>query len=56
MYINFGLFPPLEVQKPVEGKRFSGKEKARAKKLAMANRALADTKAWLGLETSEAAE
>ena len=56
MNINFGLFPPIEVQKPVEGKRFRGKEKARAKKLAMANRALADTKAWLGLETSEAAE
>ena len=56
MNINFGLFPPIEVQKPVEGKRFRGKEKARAKKLAMANRALADTKAWLGLDASEAAE
>jgi len=47
MNINFGLFPPIEVQKPVEGKRFRGKEKARAKKLAMANRALADTRTWL---------
>lgn len=56
MNINFGLFPPIEVQKPVEGKRFRGKEKARAKKLAMANRALADTKVWLGLDASEAAE
>ena len=56
MNINFGLFPPIEVQKPVEGKRFRGKEKARAKKLAMANRALAATRAWLGLEASEAAE
>ena len=56
MNINFGLFPPIEVQKPVEGKRFRGKEKARAKKLAMANRARADTRAWLGLEASEAAE
>ncbi|MEP3233266.1 MAG: methylenetetrahydrofolate--tRNA-(uracil(54)-C(5))-methyltransferase (FADH(2)-oxidizing) TrmFO [Hyphomicrobiales bacterium] len=56
MNINFGLFPPIEVQKPVDGKRFRGKEKARAKKLAMANRALADTRAWLGLEASEAAE
>ncbi|MEP1442293.1 MAG: methylenetetrahydrofolate--tRNA-(uracil(54)-C(5))-methyltransferase (FADH(2)-oxidizing) TrmFO [Hyphomicrobiales bacterium] len=56
MNINFGLFPPIEVQKPVEGKRFRGKEKARAKKLAMANRALADTKVWLGNGASEAAE
>lgn len=47
MNINFGLFPPIEVPKPEPGKRFRGKEKARAKKMAMAKRALDDTRAWL---------
>ncbi|MCO5158226.1 MAG: methylenetetrahydrofolate--tRNA-(uracil(54)-C(5))-methyltransferase (FADH(2)-oxidizing) TrmFO [Aquamicrobium sp.] len=53
MNVNFGLFPPLEAGtklKPegFEG-RFRGKDKALAKKKALARRALADCRAWLGL-------
>lgn len=58
MNVNFGLFPPLEpgaIEKP-EGRRFRGKEKALAKKQAMARRALADCAAWLGIEQAAAAE
>ena len=50
MNVNFGLFPPLEpgaIQKPEGQKRFRGKEKAIAKKKALAARALADFGAWL---------
>ncbi|MCQ2004336.1 methylenetetrahydrofolate--tRNA-(uracil(54)-C(5))-methyltransferase (FADH(2)-oxidizing) TrmFO [Rhizobium sp. NRK18] len=56
MNINFGLFPELapgSIVKPVEGKRFRGKEKAAMKKRLMAERALADCADWLGLETRE---
>ena len=56
MNINFGLFPPVEVQRPDNGKRFRGKDKARAKKQAMARRALEDTRIWLNREAQEAAE
>jgi methylenetetrahydrofolate--tRNA-(uracil-5-)-methyltransferase len=59
MNVNFGLFPPLDagaIEKP-EGRRFRGKEKALAKKQAMARRALADCAAWLGAErAADAAE
>ncbi|MEM9206192.1 MAG: methylenetetrahydrofolate--tRNA-(uracil(54)-C(5))-methyltransferase (FADH(2)-oxidizing) TrmFO [Pseudomonadota bacterium] len=56
MNVNFGLFPPIEVPKPV-GKRFRGKEKSVARKRAMATRALADFGRWAGIEpVSEAAE
>jgi len=61
MNVNFGLFPPLEAGttlKPegFEG-RFRGKDKAIAKKKALARRALADCRAWLGLAPqSQAAE
>ncbi len=59
MNVNFGLFPPLApgaLQKP-DGRRFRGKEKALAKKKATTARALADCRAWLGLERpAEAAE
>ena len=59
MNVNFGLFPPLDpgaIEKP-EGRRFRGKEKALAKKQAMARRALADCAAWLGIErAADAAE
>ncbi|MCO5145804.1 MAG: methylenetetrahydrofolate--tRNA-(uracil(54)-C(5))-methyltransferase (FADH(2)-oxidizing) TrmFO [Aquamicrobium sp.] len=53
MNVNFGLFPPLEAGtklKPegFEG-RFRGKDKALARKKALARRALADCRAWLGL-------
>lgn len=49
MNVNFGLFPPLErvPTKNAEGGRLRGKEKGRAKKRAMAERALADWAAWL---------
>ena len=45
MNINFGLFPPLEpgaIQRPEGIKRFRGKDKAIAKRAALAARALAD--------------
>ncbi|MCQ0987490.1 methylenetetrahydrofolate--tRNA-(uracil(54)-C(5))-methyltransferase (FADH(2)-oxidizing) TrmFO [Jiella marina] len=51
MNVNFGLFAPLEpgaIKKPEGQKRFRGKEKAIAKKQALASRALADFSAWLG--------
>ncbi|MBB4302156.1 methylenetetrahydrofolate--tRNA-(uracil-5-)-methyltransferase [Rhodobium orientis] len=57
MNVNFGLFPPVEIVKPEGVKRFRGKEKARAKKLALARRALADFSAWLdGAAARTAAE
>lgn len=49
MNINFGLFPPIEVEKK-EGKRLRGKEKILAKKQALTARALADCKTWLNEE------
>lgn len=61
MNVNFGLFPPLEPGtrlKPdgFEG-RFRGKDKALAKKRALSARALADCRAWLGLDgQAQAAE
>ncbi|MGI6852984.1 methylenetetrahydrofolate--tRNA-(uracil(54)-C(5))-methyltransferase (FADH(2)-oxidizing) TrmFO [Mesorhizobium sp. 1B3] len=54
MNINFGLFPAAEVPK-VEGKRLRGKEKSIAKKKAITARALADCRAWLGLDKAAAA-
>lgn len=60
MNINFGLFPPLDpgaIKRPEGGGRFRGKEKAKAKKQAMARRALADCSAWLeSSSTQQAAE
>ena len=53
MNINFGLFPELApgaIQRPENGRRFRGKEKALAKKQLMAERALAACREWLGLE------
>lgn len=50
MNINFGLFPDLEagsIVKPEGVKRFRGKEKAAAKKQALATRALEDCRRWL---------
>ncbi len=61
MNVNFGLFPPLAPGtklKPddFEG-RFRGKDKSVAKKKAMTRRALADCRAWLGVEPAvQAAE
>jgi methylenetetrahydrofolate--tRNA-(uracil-5-)-methyltransferase len=47
MNVNFGLFP--EIAAPThgpDGKKLKGEERGRAKKLAMAERALADLTAW----------
>jgi methylenetetrahydrofolate--tRNA-(uracil-5-)-methyltransferase len=48
MNVNFGLFPPIDAPKKVEGKRLNHSEKAQARKRAYTARALADFKAWLG--------
>ncbi|WP_299470545.1 methylenetetrahydrofolate--tRNA-(uracil(54)-C(5))-methyltransferase (FADH(2)-oxidizing) TrmFO [uncultured Roseibium sp.] len=48
MNVNFGLFPPVEAPtKGDDGKRLKGKEKAKAKKRAMTDRAKADFSDWL---------
>ena len=49
MNINFGLFPPIEAP-PVRGK-----ERGRARKRALAVRALADLDVWLGTASASAA-
>lgn len=49
MNINFGLFPDIETPRTDEsGRRLKGKEKGRARKAAMAKRALADLEEWRG--------
>ena len=53
MNINFGLFPELapgSIVKPEGIKRFRGKDKTIMKRQLMAERALADCKAWLSSE------
>ncbi len=48
MNVNFGLFP--EIAAPThgpDGKKLKGEERGRAKKLAIAERALGDLQAWL---------
>lgn len=55
MNVNYGLFPPVEVDKP-EGKRLRGKEKSVARKRALSARALSDCRQWLGGGFSAAAE
>ena len=48
MNINFGLFPPVEISKPADHEgRWRGKEKGRAKKLAVSRRALEHVETWL---------
>lgn len=58
MNINYGLLPPLEApKKDAEGKRLPNKERGRAKKRLMGERALADLDAWAaGAPALEAAE
>lgn len=47
MNVNFGLFPTVETPtRDEDGKRLKGKEKSRAKKLAMTNRAKEDFARW----------
>ncbi len=48
MNVNFGLFPPIEVPKPADGRRLRGPEKSVARKRALSARALADLAGWLG--------
>jgi methylenetetrahydrofolate--tRNA-(uracil-5-)-methyltransferase len=48
MNINFGLFPPIEAPtRTGDGQRLKGEDRARAKRAAIANRALHDLGAWL---------
>jgi methylenetetrahydrofolate--tRNA-(uracil-5-)-methyltransferase len=59
MNVNFGLFPPVEAPRvDDEGRRLKGKEKGKAKKLAMTRRARADFETWIAsaVPTREAAE
>jgi methylenetetrahydrofolate--tRNA-(uracil-5-)-methyltransferase len=55
MNVNFGLLPPIALEKDASGKRLRGKEKTLAKKQAMAARAIADWKNWLGGQEMQAA-
>jgi methylenetetrahydrofolate--tRNA-(uracil-5-)-methyltransferase len=55
MNINFGLFPPIIVER-VPGKRMSSHDKGIARKKAMSARALGDLDAWLAGQRAEAAE
>lgn len=48
MNVNFGLFPPIETPtKDEDGKRLKGKDKTRAKKRALTDRAKVDFLAWI---------
>lgn len=50
MNVNFGLFPPIDAPTHgPDGKKLKGEERGRAKKLAMAERALGDLAGWLGV-------
>jgi methylenetetrahydrofolate--tRNA-(uracil-5-)-methyltransferase len=56
MNVNFGLFP--EIAAPThgaDGKKLKGEERGRAKKLALAERALADLETWLGTASRDQA-
>lgn len=46
MNVNFGLFPPVTLQKPEGVKRWRGKDKALAKREAISARALAAIEQW----------
>ena len=57
MNVNYGLIPPLAPPKrDAEGRRLGSKEKTRAKKQLVGERALADLAAWLGGPARLAAE
>jgi methylenetetrahydrofolate--tRNA-(uracil-5-)-methyltransferase len=47
MNINFGLMPPPEVPKKIDGVKLSFKDKGAARKRAYTSRAMADFKRWL---------
>jgi len=55
MNVNFGLFPEIEGPRTDEdGRRLKGKERGRAKKRAMARRALGDLAIWLSPQAAAA--
>jgi methylenetetrahydrofolate--tRNA-(uracil-5-)-methyltransferase len=57
MNINYGLLPPLEApRRGADGGRLSAKERGRAKKRLVAERALADLDAWIARPPALAAE
>lgn len=47
MNVNFGLFPPVDMPKKVDGKRLNHSEKAMARKRVYTARAMADFEGWL---------
>jgi methylenetetrahydrofolate--tRNA-(uracil-5-)-methyltransferase len=49
MNINYGLLPPMDApRRDAEGRRLGAKERGRAKKRLMGERALADLESWAG--------
>ncbi len=54
MNINFGLFPPLDVEPSTDGKRLKGADRGLARKRALAARAIRDLNIWLDARTSGA--
>ncbi len=48
MNINYGLFPPIEMPRPEDGKRLKGRDKTVSRKRALSLRALSDLDVWLG--------
>ena len=56
MNVNFGLFPPVDAPKRVEGKRLDHSEKAVTRKRAYTSRAKTDFAVWLGGNVAIAAE
>jgi methylenetetrahydrofolate--tRNA-(uracil-5-)-methyltransferase len=49
MNVNFGLFPDIETPTLAsDGKKLKGEERGRARKLALAERALGDLRTWTG--------
>jgi methylenetetrahydrofolate--tRNA-(uracil-5-)-methyltransferase len=56
MNVNFGLFPPIDKVKVVDGRRLKHAEQAVARKQAYTARALADFDGWLAGRAALAAE
>ena len=56
MNVNFGLFPPIDKVKVIDGIRLKHTEQAVARKRAYTARAMADFDSWLGTVTAQAAE
>jgi methylenetetrahydrofolate--tRNA-(uracil-5-)-methyltransferase len=57
MNVNYGLLPPMDAPKRgPAGERIPDKERGRAKKRLMSERALADLGAWLGDRPAQTAE